>query len=69
MLFLSGAAMPRFIMPEIVQDISQLLPLTHVVILIEDLWLYGTWNLTSLTVVVAMFVVGLVVSRAIFRWE
>lgn len=69
MLFLSGAAMPRFIMPEIVQDISRLLPLTHVVILIEDLWLYGTWNITSLTVVVTMFVLGLIVSRYTFRWE
>ncbi len=69
MLFLSGAAMPRFIMPELVQDISLLLPLTHVVILIEDLWLYGTWNLISLTVVVMMLVLGLIVSRYTFRWE
>jgi ABC-2 type transport system permease protein len=69
MLFLSGAAMPRFIMPEIVQSISQLLPLTHVVILIEDLWLRGTWNFPSLTVVVALFVLGLMVSRRTFRWE
>jgi ABC-2 type transport system permease protein len=69
MLFLSGAAMPRFIMPEFVQAISQLLPLTHVVILIEDLWLYGTWNLISLTVLVTMFVLCLIVSRSTFRWE
>ena len=46
MLFLSGAAMPRFIMPEFVQQIAEVLPLTHVVVLIEDLWLHGTWNLT-----------------------
>ena len=69
MLFLSGAAMPRFIMPELIQDISQLLPLTHVVILIEDLWLHGTWNVTSLAVVMTMFVVGLMLSRYTFRWE
>lgn len=69
MLFLSGAAMPRFIMPELVQDISQLLPLTHVVILLEDMWLYGTWNLTSLAVVVTMLILGLIVSRYTFRWE
>lgn len=69
MLFLSGAAMPRYIMPEIVQDISRLLPLTHVVILIEELWLYGTWNLTSLALLVTMFVLGLIVSRYTFRWE
>lgn len=69
MLFLSGAAMPRHIMPDLVQQISQLLPLTHVVILIEDLWLHGTWNLTSLAVVMATFVLGLMVSRHTFRWE
>ena len=69
MLFLSGAAMPRFVMPEFVQQVAELLPLTHVVILIEDLWLQGTWNVTSLSVVAAVLVLGLVVSRFTFRWE
>lgn len=69
MLFLSGAAMPRFVMPETVQKIAELLPLTHVVILLEDIWFSGTWNMTSLAVVLAMLVVGLVVSRYTFRWE
>lgn len=69
MLFLSGAAMPRFIMPETVQQVAQLLPLTHVVILLEDIWLQGVWNGTSLAVITAMLLVGLVVSRFTFRWE
>lgn len=69
MLFLSGAAMPRQIMPEAVQRIAELLPLTHVVILLEDLWLAGSWNLVSLAVVVGLLLVGLVVSRYTFRWE
>lgn len=69
MLFLSGAAIPRFIMPEFVQQIAELLPLTHVVILIEDLWLKGTWNLISLAVVTAVLILGLVLSRFTFRWE
>jgi ABC-2 type transport system permease protein len=69
MLFLSGAAMPRHIMPEAVQQVGELLPLTHVVILIEDLWIKGTWNLASLAVVAAFLVLGLVVSRFTFRWE
>lgn len=69
MLFLSGAAMPRSIMPEGVQRIAELLPLTHVVILIEDLWLEGAWNLTSLVVVSVILVLGLVLSRFTFRWE
>lgn len=69
MLFLSGAAMPRFIMPELVQQIGKALPLTHVVILLEDLWFYGTWNVISLAVVMGMLVIGLFVSRLTFRWE
>ncbi len=69
MLFLSGAAMPRFVMPEVVQQVAGWLPLTHVVILVEDLWLKGSWNLTSAAVVVAVLVVGLAVSRFTFRWE
>ncbi len=69
MLFLSGAAMPRYIMPEFVQRIAGWLPLTHVVILVEDLWLKGTWNLTSLAVVTAVLILGLVISRFTFRWE
>jgi ABC-2 type transport system permease protein len=69
MLFLSGAAMPRHIMPDVVQQIAGWLPLTHVVILVEDLWLKGTWNLTSTAVVVVVLILGLVLSRFTFRWE
>ena len=69
MLFLSGAAMPRYIMPDFVQQLAGFLPLTHVVILVEDLWLKGTWNLTSLAIVTAVLIVGLVISRFTFRWE
>lgn len=69
MLFLSGAAMPRLIMPETVQQVAELLPLTHVVILLEDLWFQGTWNMTSLAVLTVMLLLGLVISRFTFRWE
>lgn len=69
MLFLSGAAMPRQIMPETVQRVAEFLPLTHVVILLEDLWFAGDWNLVSLGVVCAMLLAGLVVTRMTFRWE
>ncbi len=69
MLFLSGAAMPRYIMPDVVQKIGLALPLTHVVILIEEIWLKNSLNMISLVVVLGMLVVGLVVSRYTFRWE
>lgn len=69
MLFLSGAAMPRLGMPDWLLTISEMLPLTHVVKLLEDLWLRGTWNLVSLAVVVGVLLVCLPVSRRTFRWE
>lgn len=37
MLFLSGAAMPRALMPEHIQRISDFLPLTYVTTLLSDL--------------------------------
>ncbi len=69
MLFLSGAAVPRFLMPETVQRVAEFLPLTQVVILMEDLWLAGSWNVTALLVVTAALIAGLVISRLSFRWE
>jgi ABC-2 type transport system permease protein len=69
MLFLSGAAMPRFIMPETVQRIAEWLPLTQVVILLEDMWFTGEWNVTAVIVVTAVLITGLIVSRYTFRWE
>lgn len=69
MLFLSGAAMPRQIMPETMQRIAEFLPLTHVVILLEELWFAGEWNTISLGVVCLMLVAGLVITRYTFRWE
>lgn len=69
MLFLSGAAVPRQLMPETVRQIADFLPLTHVVVLLEDLWLHGRWNLTSLAVVATILVVCLLLSQRTFRWE
>lgn len=69
MLFLSGAAIPRQLMPETVQRIAEFLPLTHVVIILEDLWFLGKWNMVSLAVVGGILVVCLLVSRRTFRWE
>ena len=69
MLFLSGAAMPRFLMPEGVRRVAQVMPLTHVVKLMEELWIAGTLNTVSLVVVVGMLIAGIVLARVTFRWE
>ncbi len=69
MLFLSGAAMPVEVMPDWLQSISQFLPLTHVVNLLQGLWLEGVWDIVSLVVVVAILLICLPLSRRTFRWE
>jgi ABC-2 type transport system permease protein len=69
MLFLSGAALPRQMLPETVRQVAEFLPLTHVVMLFEDLWFKGSWNLTALAVVTGILLVSLAVSSRTFRWE
>jgi ABC-2 type transport system permease protein len=69
MLFLSGAAMPRSLMPAGVRQISELMPLTHVVKLMEDLWIADRLNLVSLGVVLALLIGGVLLARVTFRWE
>lgn len=69
MLFLSGAAMPRQILPETVQRVSEFLPLTHVVILLEDLWFQNSWNVVSTAVIVSLFIICLLVTQRTFRWD
>jgi ABC-2 type transport system permease protein len=69
MLFLSGAILPREMFPEAVKRVSDFLPLTYVVDLVQELWLEGTWNWTALAVLAGMLVVAVAVSSRTFRWE
>jgi len=69
MLFLGGAAMPRQVMPETIQRLSEFLPLTHVNLLIGSLWFGEGWKPVSLAVLVVMLAAGVAVSARTFRWE
>lgn len=69
MLFLSGAALPREIMPPTVRRLSEFLPLTHVTILMQDLWFGRGWNLTAVAVLAALLTGGALISARAFRWE
>ncbi|MEJ7652134.1 MAG: ABC transporter permease [Chloroflexia bacterium] len=69
MLFLSGAAIPRSELPDTFYRVSEFLPLTYVVLLIQDLWIDGTWNLSAAAVVIGVLVAAGVVSSLTFRWE
>ena len=71
MLFLSGAALPREILPESMRQIAQILPLTHVVNLLRGLWVGDTWavHFKEVAVLSLVTVVGVAISAKIIRWE
>jgi ABC-2 type transport system permease protein len=71
MLFLSGAGFPSELLPTTIKKVSAFLPLTYVVNLLRGLWIGEAWSqhVTDVIVLLAMMVVGIVVSFKTFRWE
>ena len=69
MLFLSGAGLPREILPDNLVAIGNFLPLTHVVDLMKDVWYSNTWSVTPIAVIIGMTIVAAAVSVRTFRWE
>lgn len=69
MFFLSGAIWPREMLPEALRRVSDYLPLTYVVELVQGLWIEGSWNVTALAVLAGVLVLSVAVSARTFRWE
>lgn len=71
MMFLSGAAIPLEIFPDKVKNISQFIPLTHLVQLMRGLWIGESWSLHWINVLVLLgiLIVGGLISIKIFKWE
>ncbi len=69
LIFLSGAMVPRELMPDWMEQATHVLPLTHVVTLLQDLWIGDGWNLISLGVLAGFTVVAVAISVRVFRWE
>ncbi len=71
MMFLSGAGMPLQLLPENLRRVSDFLPLSYVVRLIQGLWFGDPWAelwLPSL-VLGGIFVLGTAIASRVFRWE
>jgi ABC-2 type transport system permease protein len=70
-IFLSGATVPKQIFPAAMRSISQALPMTHVVDLLQGLWIGDPWSrhLVAVGVLAGLLVVGAFVSAKTFRWE
>jgi ABC-2 type transport system permease protein len=70
MFFLSGAAgIPREMLPEALRRVSDFLPLTYVVELVQDLWIEGSWNVTAVLVLAGVLAGAVILSARTFRWE
>ncbi len=71
MMFLSGAGMPLQLLPATLQKVSEFLPLTYVVRLLQGLWFGDAWSSLWLPtlILVGILVVGTAASARFFRWE
>ncbi|MFZ0547746.1 MAG: ABC transporter permease [Candidatus Promineifilaceae bacterium] len=69
MMFLSGAAIPLQLMPDGVRHVAELLPMTMMVHLFQDLWFGNGWYVTGIVVMLGLLVVGAILSARYFRWE
>jgi ABC-2 type transport system permease protein len=71
MLGLSGLFVPLDVLPPLLQGIARLLPLTAAVSLLRGVWRGHGWlaHGPDVAVLAATFVVGVVVSSWVFRWE
>lgn len=71
MMFLSGAGMPIQLLPESLQRVSDFLPLSYVVRLLQGVWFNDPWTTLWLPVFVllAILFIGTVLAARLFRWE
>lgn len=71
MLFLSGATLPLQFMPEFVQDISKLLPLTYGIDLVRGLWFGGSVMDYGfeIAILAGFFILFTSLSLKTFKWE
>ena len=69
MMLISGSGPPREVLGTALQRVADVMPLTHVVVLLQDPWHGLGWNLTEMGVVAGILVVSAVASVRLFRWE
>jgi ABC-2 type transport system permease protein len=71
MIFLSGATIPREVLPEAIQRYSQILPLTHVVNLLRGLWAGDKLSnhFLEVTILFLIMIIFVFASSKTFKWE
>ncbi|NNE72714.1 MAG: ABC transporter permease [Acidimicrobiales bacterium] len=69
MFLLSGSGPPPDALTGAMRGVSRALPLTHVVLLLQDPWLGFGWHVSASIVVLAVLVASVLLSIRFFRWE
>jgi ABC-2 type transport system permease protein len=71
MLALSGLFVPIAVMPASLQAVAKVLPLTYAVSLLRGIWRGDSWGMhtTDVVALVIVFVVCVVISSRVFRWQ
>ncbi len=69
MMFLSGAGPPRGVLSQPLRSISDFVPLTHVVLLLQDPWLGFGWSALASVIAAGLLVGSAGLSLRFFRWE
>jgi ABC-2 type transport system permease protein len=69
MMMLSGAGPPPEVLSEPLHRVSELLPLTHAIAVVQDPWLGFTWSGIALGAVGGFLVASALMAARLFRWE
>ena len=71
MIAVSGIFVPVASLPPAVRAVARVLPLTHVVSLLQGIWRGERWSahLGDVGALVLVFIVGVAISSKVFRWE
>ncbi len=71
MLFLSGAALPRDMLPGFLRTLSEAFPLTHAIRLLRGIWLgEHLWDHpVEIVVLVGTLLIGSIFAARMFRWD
>jgi ABC-2 type transport system permease protein len=71
MIFLTGATIPREVMPASIQGVARFLPLDPVVKVLQGMWRGDAWSghVGHVLFLAGLAVVGSVVAVKTFRWE
>ncbi len=68
-LFLSGSGPPLGVMSEPLRRVSDVLPSTHVMLLLQDSWLGFGWSVKESLIVSGVLAAATALSVRLFRWE